>query len=73
MSPIKVVLFRCDRCSKDNTLVAYHRSFGWYCKDCLTDIRDRLTETINRIDICASDINKQLGIDTDIELKTNNQ
>lgn len=60
---IKVVLFTCDKCHSKDKLVAYHPSFGWYCRDCLTIIRDRLNETIDKIDMCATQVNHSLGID----------
>lgn len=63
MSPIKVVIFECDKCHKQNVLVAYHHAFGWYCRDCLANIRDRLNETIQAIDDKAIEINNNLGID----------
>ena len=59
---IKVVLFHCDKCSKQNTLVAYHRAFGWYCKECLTKIRDGLNTAIEAIDLRAKQINEEVGI-----------
>lgn len=60
--PIKVVLFKCDKCHKENTLVAYHHNFGWYCKDCLSVVRNRLNDVIDKINICATQINQQFGI-----------
>lgn len=59
---IKVVLFRCDKCLKENTLVAYHHTFGWYCKECLTKIRDGLNITIEAIDMRTKQINDEMGI-----------
>lgn len=63
MNDIKVVLFTCDKCHKEDTLVAYNHKWGWYCKDCLAKIRDGLNETIAKIDMCATQINNTLGVD----------
>lgn len=60
---IKVVIFRCDKCGKEDTLVAYHHAFGWYCKDCLTKIRDGVDTVIKAIDMRAQQINEEAGID----------
>lgn len=59
---IKVVIFRCDKCGKEDTLVAYHHAFGWYCKDCLTKIRDGVDTVIEAIDLRAKQINEEVGI-----------
>lgn len=45
----KVALWNCDKCGKTNTLCAYHNKFGWYCKECLTRIRDLMNVKLERI------------------------
>lgn len=59
---IKVVLFTCDKCHSKDKLVAYHRAFGWYCKECLTKIRNGLNTTIEAIDMRTKQINDEVGI-----------
>ena len=60
---IKIVLFTCDKCHSKDKLVAYHRAFGWYCKECLIKIRDGLNTAIEAIDLRAKQINDEVGID----------
>lgn len=63
MNKPKVVLFTCDRCQTHNTLVAYHNMFGWYCRDCLAAVRDRMIELVDYMDFSTDEINKNLGVD----------
>ena len=59
-TPVKVVIWNCDKCGKHNTLVAYHHKYGWYCEDCLIAIRDKMNESIESIETIKRAINNGL-------------
>ena len=65
--PVKVVIWNCDKCGKKNTLVAYHHKYGWYCEDCLIEIRDKMDHCIEAVEMKKKIVNETLSQE-DIEI-----
>ena len=61
VTPMKIVLWNCDKCGKQNTLVAYHHTYGWYCEDCLKAIRDKMDKAIDAVESTKQFVNEQLN------------
>lgn len=54
----KMSIWVCDKCGEKDVLCIYSSRQGWYCRDCITDVYNKLKEKIELINMVWKKINE---------------